>query len=186
MSFILDYRKALIENTSDKDLVVVVGGVNCDSESSEEIIMAKSFKPKYRLNASHGISNLQVQVRNPKSGASIIWVALDEFPACCGKLIIHHVGIYTLWSTTKEIITLSNKAVETNVKLTLEFIHKVCHRLHYSSFDLIVSEVDQPDLFKVMRKIEKPVYTFNNYRMSTSRTCDNYSITVKNCEEFSK
>lgn len=114
---------------------------------------------------------------------------MSEFPACCGKAIVHAIKIESSYynSSTGGKCTIEDKSHKVLVESSLEIAKEICKILKYSSMDFIVSDIDNPTLYEAMKEIDlKPVSAFRNIRYEQGHYCNHYSITLPKKDESVK
>jgi hypothetical protein len=144
-------------------------------------------KIKYRLRnyrlTPPASNNFHIKFGLPDK-ANLFNFSLSEFPNCCGKGILHAIVIGKNVESPNGTNTLSEDSYLKLVELVLELAKGLFAEAQYSSFDFIISDNDNPDIYYAMKKMDiKPVASWRNSRYSASHNCNNYTISMVKTED---
>lgn len=129
-----------------------------------------------RLAGPHGNFSLKFGVPNQNY---LFCFSLSEFPNCCGKGILHAIHINKEVYSEIGMSILSVKDYQSLVELVLTLAKALFTRAQYSSFDFIISDHDNTQIYNAMKVIGmKPVASWRNSRYSASHNCNNYTISM--------
>jgi hypothetical protein len=105
---------------------------------------------------------------------------IKEFPSCCGKAIFHGFKINNTIYTNTNPKQLTDDEYRAVFKALMTYIDSIIKFMGYGHYDMIISEKEQPNIFKAANELGyKPTYTFNNRRYpDENKTCHNYSLEV--------
>lgn len=141
-----------------------------------ELSIIESRLSSYRLTGSY--SNFHIKFGS--SHANAFQFSLSEFPNCCGKGILHGINI------KKEVNnenyrnkTLSEEEYKESIRLVLEIAQNLFTKGMYSSFDFIISDIDNPEIYRTIKKMGiKPTASWRNSRYPVGHNCNNYTISM--------
>lgn len=103
-------------------------------------------------------------------------LCLQEFPACCGKIIIAPIKIFRNLNKGGLGSLMADNTYTGMCKVIFQLIDDIMLRMHYSSYDFVLSDVENTQLFKVIEKVGfKPTSSFRNRRNKYEHTCNTYS-----------
>jgi hypothetical protein len=186
MGFVKDILKKAREITGIKTLSIVVYNKEFNNVKDEEDILEKIIRNCDRLDSGKFIS-VGFQTENYHN---ILYFQMTEFPYCCGKAILSAITIYRNTSYYDERgalipLVLSDIQVEGLVNLLFEFVDNTLERLGYSSYDFILSDIDNKILYEIVegKKMFQSTATFKNRRNKYEHTCKNYTVNLRVIEE---
>lgn len=105
--------------------------------------------------------------------------SLSEFPNCCGKGILHAIHINKEVYSNIGMSILSVEGYQSLVELVLDLAKALFTRAQYSSFDFIISDHDNTQIYSAMKAIGmKPAASWRNSRYIASHNCNNYTISM--------
>lgn len=174
MSFINDFLQELKRETKIS-INLRASRVNL-LYNDEADILSKVLPFKCRLDSSQ--SYIQFCTN---TGHFIVSFQIQEFPSCCGKAIVNSLGFNSRFS-------YGDAKFEFTREQTLNIIHKMfvlisncVERLGYSSYDFILSDVDNPLIYKFVEeyKIFESTATWKNRRNRYEHVCKNYTVNLR-------
>jgi len=132
---------------------------------------------------------LEFQIKYETSvEATICQFSLSEFPSCCGKAIVHKIQFgKEYYDEQVETVTIEDqKYLEITKELVLLW-KRMFKFIGYSSFDFILSDIDNRYLYQSMKETDiKPCNSFSNSRYDnfmTKHNCDCYAISLNEFKE---
>lgn len=183
MSFIKDYLEIIKKDLEYDDLILLTSSPQGEL-NEEEDILSKLLKAKIRIIRDYQIEYINFRIVARKSGEltdNVLYFSIKEYPSCCGKLILYSISISPSFyiKYPDGHIHINGKKMNNVVEHTIDFVKKICERLDYSSFDFIISNVEQPKILEAINEMGlKPIAQFQNSRNRFLHTCYSYSIKV--------
>lgn len=180
--FLRKFEDDLSEFLKDK-VELTINGVKVTN--NEQTILETILRKYSRFIPEWKLEKLNFIVYIDQNTQILAYGSITEFPHCCGKAIFHTIKIYHERHIKEE--NNSYKVCEEYTddqydQITLhilKLVNEICKNAKYSSIDFIISEEEQPYLYKSMTRLDhKPVYSFLNIR-SNKHHCHNYAIDIK-------
>lgn len=140
-------------------------------------ILEQVLKGKDRLTEVGCVSKITIQLYSKEMNRFIFTTTLQEFPSCCGKLIMYAIKFGNMNYYNDNCVLISDKTGSLIITYILDLINDIANILHYSSVDFIISDVEQPFLLKSLRNAGlKEISSFQNRRNDYRHTCYNFSV----------
>lgn len=181
--FLKEFEDSLSEYLGVKT-ELSIEGINISD--NEEMILSTKLKSNNRFLRENLSEKINFLISRNKGLDIISYGTLSEFPRCCGKAIFSGIKISEHYyercdeNGANKYVRYSDDQVKYILNSTLKLVYDICKNAKYSSVDFIVSEKEQPLLYKSLSEINcTPILSFKNYRMNNKNICHNYSMEIK-------
>lgn len=182
----MEYIKSRLDNIKSQTGITSLGVIiqNEDLLSNFDIVlkMLKAFNGRLIDSLKEGV-DIEIGEKDKTYFAGRI----SEYPKCCGVVILSSLYLTNYLPNDEAYCgfrSLLAKDASVIVDEGINIISHLCKLMGYSSLEFIVSKEEQESLYSNISL--KPVYSFTNFRMLRTHTCDKYVIDLNKFGELLK